>query len=111
MVTFIFTQRSVLIPFLDRIRTVGSYAANSEEWRTGVTTYYEISERQTKTIFMRLVFDGSIRPDAEWNATRPKDILPCLLQLRHELLNVRGLGPKLKTRNLKTSETEKKEKL
>ena len=40
---------------------------------------------------MRMPCGGSLRPDAEWEADRKDDLLPCMLQLRHEVRKAHAL--------------------
>ena len=63
------------------------YESNPEEWKTKLSSYYEILSEHAKQIFVRLPCGGSITPDSEWEPRldRAKDVLPCMMQLRHEV--------------------------
>jgi hypothetical protein len=59
------------------------YAKNPRKWRAAVALYYSIDVENAKTMFLRLPFQGSIRPNSAWEADRADDVLPCMLELRH----------------------------
>jgi hypothetical protein len=69
------------------------YDKASQEFKAKVATYYEIKEEDAKNIFVRFPCGGSILPDEEWEPRhdRARDVLPCLLQLRHEVRQAHAL--------------------
>ena len=62
---------------------------NVAEWRTGISKYYGITEDQAKIMLTRLIYPRArCIPNAEWEAgagDKGSHLLPCLLELRHQL--------------------------
>ena len=40
---------------------------NTDVWKNQIGNYYAITGKEVKTILSRLLFDGNIRPDSEWD--------------------------------------------
>ena len=67
------------------------YEKNPRAWRDQQAEYYTIGKDESQTIFVRMPCGGSLRPDAEWEAARTDDLLPCMLQLRYEVRKAHSL--------------------
>lgn len=67
----------------DIIDPINRSIEHSKVQRTQLAEYYSISVANAKQIFLRLPFDGSLRPDSSWESPNQDDILPFLLELRH----------------------------
>ena len=46
---------------------------NTAAWKGGISMYYAIANDEVKKIFSRLLFDGSARPDVEWEPSKGGD--------------------------------------
>ena len=71
--------------FNERFDTMVKVMQHTPTWTENIAAYYAIRPEEVKGILMRLMFDGSGRPDPEWEPTKGTDSLPCLLELRNAM--------------------------
>ena len=49
---------------------IEKFLEHPDVWTEKISAYYSITSQEVKIIFSRLMFDGSIRPDTEWEPTK-----------------------------------------
>ena len=72
-----------------RFGQIARYVASPAPWRERIAEYYGISVDEAKQLLNRLVYPrGRCRPNEEWEpgaGDRGSHVLPCVLELRHQL--------------------------
>ena len=64
---------------------VQRFVNNSDVWKIALAEYYEVDEDVVGKIFKRVYAEGRASLDGDVECTRSGDMLPCVLELRHQI--------------------------